>query len=402
MLSYWGFKDHPFDDFILKDQSLCLFVDREKQLHKLHNALTGRLCGIYGSQGVGKSSFLRKLEEILKASELSVVYVHLMGTSEKAIYREILAAILRNHISGELKTDPKLKLKAKEELDRVESSIQITSESEFGAQGIIKAGLKRTQKQDFDPHSEETARALIRDVIYNATSPFAVIIDDLERMKHFLENADSYFRFVTSIAKTIDESFSDPKVCFIVSVDTHFVDRINQNLPDDEGAISFSFGDLIKLENFSPQLLIEILKRRLRNRGWKKSLKDFISPEALLMVLATTGGHPRRSLALLRSAMEHIEESRKPLFIDTESIEAAIAQRKEILNRKDLEILFYLQKERELSTSDEKVLAELGLPRSTIRGRLKELAVKLNLTVSEQAIGRTQRTIYSFPNFSLD
>lgn len=104
VLKYWGFRKHPFDDYILKGQSLNLFVDREDELHRLHNALSNRLTGIYGSQGVGKSSFLRKFGEVLENYSLAVAYVHLTGTTEKALYREILTTILRCHANGKIKT----------------------------------------------------------------------------------------------------------------------------------------------------------------------------------------------------------------------------------------------------------------------------------------------------------
>ena len=296
VLKYWGFRKHPFDDNILKGQSLNLFVDREDELHRLHNALSNRLTGIYGSQGVGKSSFLRKFEEVLENNSLAVAYVHLTGTTEKALYREILATILRCHTNGKIKTYRKIKLDSKRELERVEFSIRIARESEIGAAAVVKGGYKELKEKQADPHTEESARLLIKDIIANTRTAFVVIVDDLERMKHFLENDEAYFRFITAFARTVDESFSDESIAFIVSLDRHFVGRIGLESPGKQGTVSFSFGELVELLSFQPQQLLELIRKRLNDRKWTKTLNDFISIDAFWVLITATGGHPRSCL----------------------------------------------------------------------------------------------------------
>lgn len=62
VMEFWGFKQHPFDDFSLPAEDIDLFVGRKQEIRRLQNALSNTLCGVYGSQGIGKSSALVKLK----------------------------------------------------------------------------------------------------------------------------------------------------------------------------------------------------------------------------------------------------------------------------------------------------------------------------------------------------
>jgi len=72
-----------------------LFVDRDTEVRRLQNALSHPLCGVFGAQGVAKSSVLNKLVQLTLKGGHAVVTVQMMGTSENLLYREILAAVLR-------------------------------------------------------------------------------------------------------------------------------------------------------------------------------------------------------------------------------------------------------------------------------------------------------------------
>jgi len=402
VLEYWGFKKHPFDDYILRDKRLSLFVNREDELHQLHNSLSNRLTGVYGSQGVGKSSFLRKFEQILRKSGLSVAYVHLTGTTERALYREILAAILTCHIEGSIKTLKKLKLNSKRELDRVEFSIRLTRESELGAEAVLKGSIKESTEKSIEPHTEESARALTRDIINNTKTAFVIIVDDLERMKHFMEDDAAYFRFISSFARTVDESFSDESVAFVVSLDEDFVSRLAPDFSNVQGAISFSFGELQELRCFEPQQLVELIKKRLEEVKWSKSLTEFITNDAFWTLLITTGGHARRSLAVLRAAMEYVERNKKQKKLDTECVRAGMATRGEIIDDKDLTIVQFLTEFGPHSASDEDFQKSVGLTRKRLSEHLKTLSEQIGLKITKAATGTTTKDLFSLPEIQLD
>jgi Cdc6-like AAA superfamily ATPase len=402
VLEYWGFKQHPFDDYILRGKRLNLFVNREDELHQLHNSLSNRLTGVYGSQGVGKSSFLRKFEQILRKSGLSVAYVHLTGTTEKALYREILSTILSCHIEGSIKTTRKMKLNSKRELERVEFSIRLTKESELGAAAILKGSLKESTEKQIDPHTEESARALIRDIILNTRTAFVVIVDDLERMKHFLDGDAAYFRFISSFARTVDESFSDESVAFVVSLDEGFVSRLATNPSNAQGTISFSFGELAQLKCFKPQQLVKIIKKRLNGVKWQKALTEFISIDAFWTLVIATGGHARRSLAVLRAAMEYVERNKKQKKIDIECIKEGMARRGEIIDDKDLSIVQFLSDSGPHSASDKDFQNVVGLTRKPLLDRLKILTSLISLKITKEATGTTTKDLYSLPEIRFD
>lgn len=401
VLKYWGFKQNPFDDYILTDKLLNLFVNREDELHELHNALSNRLSAVYGCQGVGKSSFLRKFSQVIKDSGPSYVYVHMTGTTENALYREILAAILRCHIDGSIKTKRKLKLDSRRELERVEYSIRSAREAEFGANLVFKGTFKEVTEKQIDQHTEDSARLLIRNIMSNTKSAFVVIVDDLERVKLFIEDEERYFRFISAFARTIDELFSHPGVAFVLSLDENFINRIDQNLPADEGAISFSFGELVELKSFPPEHLMQMIRTRLKKRGWKKSIGSFITQDAFWILAVVTGGHPRRTLAILRSAMEYVERNGKSKKLDVICIKAALKKRKEALDEKDGRIIKFLSTIGPRSASDKDIQEKVGLTRKPLLDHLKSLENKIGLQVSQTITGKTTKDVYSMPEIKV-
>ena len=396
-MEYWRFEEHPFDDYILRGDALRLFVGRDHILHHLHNSLSNRLIGVHGTPGVGKSSFFRKFEQIILRSGLAVVYVHLTATTENALYREILATILRAHANKEIKTDRKLKLDSKKELQRVEYGIRIAHETEFGANAVLKAHRKEVTEKQIDPHTEESARGLIRDIIVNTQTAFVVIIDDLERMQLFLTNEAAYSRFVSGFAKTVDESFSDEKVAFVVSLDSQFVSRIRQESPEGNGAVSFSFAELIELEDFRPQELAKVVRIRLEEHGWPGYLSDFMTLGAFWTLATATGGHARRTLAILRSAMEYVEREKKPKKLDEECILEGLASRRWNVDKKNTAIVKFLSASGACSASDEGFQAAANLKRRQLLERLKELAPRLDLLVTQETSGTATKDLYSLP-----
>jgi len=214
-------------------------------------------------------------------------------------------------------------------------------------------------------------------------------------MKHFLENDAMYFRFISSFARTVDESFSDESVAFVVSLDQHFIDRIAREAPDNQGVISFSFRELVGLTSFKPQQLLELIRIRLKDRKWPKSLNDFISVDAFWAFVTATGGHPRRSLAVLRAAMEYVERNKEPKKIDAECVKEALIRRGESLNEKDIAIVKFLATSGPHSASDEVFQEAVNLTRKPLSERLKNLTVQLDLETIEQPSGRTTKTLYS-------
>ena len=401
VLKFWGFSEHPFDDYILKGEKLSLFVNREDEVYSFHNALTNRLIGVYGSQGIGKSTFLRRAKEELENSGMPVIYIQMTGTTEQALYREILSGILKTILLGKISLDKSLKLNAKLELERLEKSIRFARESSFGAKMIATGTLKEIKQSDIQQHTEETSCRKIHEIIKHKQNQFIVIVDDLERVKLYSESDEQYSRFISCFSRTIDESFSDKGVCFALSLDEGFVSKIAKNLPDDEGSISFSFGDLIRIPAFKPSHVLELIRVRLKEASWKRKLSEFITEEAFWCLYVATSGHPRRLLAVLRAAMEIVAKNGKTHLLDKETIIEAINKKNEKLDEKDILIISYLQKNGAGSASDDAMQKEVGLSRSVLNDRLKLLKDRIHLESSKISSGKAYKEAYSIAPISM-
>lgn len=402
VLRFWGFKRHPFDDRVLDRADLELFVDRKTEVRRLQNALSNPLSGVFGAQGVGKSSVLNKLSILTLEEGYSVIHVQMSGTSENVLYREVLAAVLREIKEGRIKLLTRLKLKVDQELERVEHSIQYTSAveatGETGWKALmslsLKTGVTQTEERSLEKHTEATALAMIQKIAENKKEPFVVIVDNLERAKFLINNEDSYFQFITQFAQTIDGVFSDLGVPFVVTLDQSFADRIENHLPGAEEAYSFSFGQLIQVSVFPPRELYEIIVRRLNCRKWSGTADDFIKRDAFWALVAATGGHPRRAFAVLREAMELIAEKNEKKTIELEHMLSAVEQCGERLNQKDVLIFKFLEANGARSSSDPDFTKKVGLSREQLRRRLQELQKKGVLCVEEEIVRKSKRDVY--------
>jgi archaellum biogenesis ATPase FlaH len=403
VLKFWGFERHPFDDLVLRGDELDLFIDRKVELRRLQNSLSHSLCGVFGSQGVGKSSVLNRLVVLTLKEGYAVAMVQMTGTSENLLYREILAAILREIKAGNVKVAAKLGLKADQELERVQSSIKYTSAVEASGEAgwkallnlAVKTGIRKQAEREVAKHTEDSAVELIRDIAQHKKEPFVVVIDNLERAKYMLNSEEAYFRFITKFAQTVDTTFAVLGVPFVVSLDQSFPDRIDGYLPGAEEAYSFSFGQLVEIGVFPPGDFFKIVNRRLSHRGWPGKVDDFIEREAFWALMIATGGHPRRAFAVLREVMELIASENGAKKIRLNQIRAAIDGCGEKLIETDMQIFRFLAVNGPRSSSDDAFMKAVGIGRAQLRTRLTELQKKALLIVTEETSGSAKKDVYS-------
>ncbi len=403
VLKFWGFERHPFDDRVLRGDELDLFIDRKVELRRLQNSLSHSLCGVFGTQGVGKSSVLNRLVTLTLKEGYAVATVQMTGTSENLIYREILAAILRGIKAGNVKVAAKLGLKVDQELERVQSSIKYTSSVEASGEAgwkallnlAVKTGIKKQAEREAAKHTEDTALELIRDIARHKKEPFVVVVDNLERAKYMLNSEEAYFRFITKFAQTVDTTFAELGVPFVVSLDQSFPDRIDGYLPGAEEAYSFSFGQLVEIGVFPPGDFFKIVNRRLSHRGWPGKVDDFIEQEAFWALMLATGGHPRRAFAVLREVMELIASENGAKKIRLKQIRAAIDGCGEKLTDTDMQIFRFLAVNGPHSSSDDAFMKTAGIGRAQLRTRLAELQKKALLIVTEETSGSAKKDVYS-------
>lgn len=399
VLKFWGFERHPFDDLVLRDGDLDLFIDREKELRRLQNALSNSLSGVFGLQGVGKSSVLNKLEAWAVNEGYAVAVVQMSGTSENLLYREILAAILRQVQGRKVKVETKPKVNADQELKRLESSIKFTISLEAGgklgaADTGVSAGGKQRVERELKQYTEDSAITAIADIARRAKEPLIVMIDNLERAKYLVNDKDGYFRYVTKFAQVVDSEFSQLGVPFLVSLDQSFYDRINGFLPGPEEAFSFFFGQLVEIRAFPPAELFKIINRRLNYRKWSGTVDEFINRDAFWALMIATNGHPRRAFAVLREAMEQVAAADGKKKLTLSLIREACKECEEKQDETVMRIFQFLITKGPHSSSDEAFTKAVGIGRAQLRERLADLQEMGLIGVTEGASGTTKKDLY--------
>jgi hypothetical protein len=345
---------------------------------------------------------LNKLAVLTRKEGYAVVTVQMTGTSESLLYREVLSAILGEIKTGKIKVSGRLGLKVDQQLERVQNSIKYTSSVEASGEAgwkallnlAVRTGITKQAEHELTQHTEDTALALIRDIARYTREPFVVVIDNLERAKFLLNNADAYFRFITQFAQTVDTTFSELGVPFVVSLDQSFADRIDGYLPGAEEAYSFSFGQLVEIRVFPPGDLFKILQRRLECRKWSGTVDDFIDRDAFWALMIATSGHPRRAFAVLREAMELIAAKNAKKRLRLEHLRAAIDECGERLADTDMRIFQFLTANGPHSSSDDVLMKAAGIGRAQLRTRLAELQDKVLLGVREETVGSTKKDVY--------
>ena len=196
--------------------------------------------------------------------------------------------------------------------------------------------------------------------------------------------------------------FAREGICFVASLDTAFVQRIRRDALDAHDATSFSFGELVHIPSFSPDELVALINRRLNHRARGKSVKKFITEDAFWMLVLATSGHPRRALAVLRSAMEFVEANERERIIDQEALAAGLAKRDEKIHESHAAILRYLSDAGPSSPSDKEFQKAAGLTRVPLQKRVDALEQRISLIKEEKKVGRTSKKLYSLPEVSFE
>lgn len=399
-LGYWKLAEHPFRDSILRAESLGLFVDREDELYDIEDAFThSRVIGVYGTLGVGKSSFLQKLKERASRSEIALAFVQLNPGSHETLFREILAELLELIRLGDITLKKGHGLKLDDHLIRLRASIATTSGTDLeGGIAVAKGKISRTRTTSAEPHTESTALSTIGRILDFLLTRLVVVLDDFEKIQYALpSNSVNYFPILARFIATLDQRLNREKVSFVISLDDRF-STLTGDARQRGGAFAFSLNTLIPLRNLEPQALVRFLTVRLASAGWKKSLASFLPLDSFWMLSLASHNHPRRALRILAEAMKYVAKRGTGNHLDRASILAACARTEEAVDERDLDIIDFLARTGGASESDRKFLKAAGLQsRSSLARRLTQLHGTLQLQVIKEKSGRTQKFVYSLP-----
>lgn len=414
-LKFWGFKEHPFADNILRDDLLKLFVDRKDEIADVEDALGhSRIIGVYGSLGVGKSSFLQKLKQELRNEKHPVAYVHLTADSEETLYRELLAELLVLLDLKILKLKKKSVINSKAEAERLCASVSTCRGANFGAKllGILGGDFKEDKTKHIPIHDEASARGIICKIFDNLTTPLVVIFDDFEKLKYESQGKiRDYFPILSRFIATLEELFNHKEVSFVVSMDNHVEKHLHKHR-EDGGEFAFALNSLCKLPNFKIEHLHDFIKIRLKKYGWKKGVYKFLTKEAFLALTLASANHPRRAVRILAEALKEVaktkEQSEKQINFD--KLCSAALRTENPLDEKDWIVLSYLRDHGQASANDDGLREALDFKKSkrkdgyhtSVDRRLRAIAKSLRIEFDEEPTGNTRKKVLRFPDIPKD
>ena len=413
-LKFWGFKDHPFADNILRNGLLKLFVNRKTELGDAEDALGhSRIVGVFGGLGVGKSSFLQKLKQTLNKDGYPVAYVHLTADSEGTLYREMLAEILALNLAGELKLKRVSGFKAKDEANRLVASVSKSRGTNFGGKllGLLGGDIKENRQTQLAPHTEASARVTLKTTFDALKSPLIVVLDDFEKLRYQSSGKQrDYFPILSRFIGTLEESFNHKNVSFVVSMDNHVESLIESSRKKKE-AFAFSLNSLIELPNLELIHLRDFLKVRLRQYGWRKKTADFITQEAFLALALASGTNPRWIARIVAEAMKLVANRRQSAKqIDLKIMKAACENAGNALDAKDWIVVNHILAGGEGSANDDALRKALAFKKpkrkdgyhASVERRLKTVAASFRLEFEEVPTGTTRKNVLRLPDVKLD
>lgn len=409
-LRYWGFKEHPFADNILRDDLLDLFVDRERELLQVEDCLgRSRLVGVYGNLGVGKSSFLHKLREKLSTDKVPVVYVHLHADSEGTLYRELLTELLVAITEGDLQAKRIPGFKSEEEAQRLHASVASSRGADFGAK---LAGLGGKFVEDltlsFPMHTEASARESVRQIFDAVKTPTVIIFDDFEKLRYESSGQTrDYFPILSRFVSTLEELLNRKNIAFVVSMDDQ-VETLIQMHRKQGGQFAFSLNSLCRIPTLSLEHLWDLIAIRLKRHGWKDKPVEFMTDEAFFALALGSSNHPRKAVNILAEAMLLTANSRgTKRCLDAKSILAGAIEARLPVDDKDWLAVQYLLKHRESSNSDDALRKHLGYQRvktkegyhASVDRKLNSVATALRLDFEDVSTGQTVKKVLRLPVF---
>jgi len=257
VVRYWGLARNPFRDAPLAGKRLSLFTCRDEEVADLRDALESPLTGVYGSLGVGKTSFLNMAaDEIRDRDGYSVVSIDLGACTNSNLYIQMLRFLLLEQKNGAFKLKSGV-IDVNSELKRLDAKVTETKRSSVGVNALLKGEIAEACTAETAKHSNESAKNMILVLVKHVLSPVVVLVDDIERIKYTMKEK-LYYNAVADFASTFKD-ITNEFVAIVITLDNYFAKHIIEEQNRGFGEFSFSFGELIGLSNFSPRKLTQVL-----------------------------------------------------------------------------------------------------------------------------------------------
>jgi KaiC/GvpD/RAD55 family RecA-like ATPase len=408
-LKFWGFKEHPFADNILRDELMPLFVDREDELSQVFDALgRSRVVGVHGNLGVGKSSFLHKLCKALWKDGISVAYVHLNADSEDTLYRELLAELLVLMQRANLSLKTITEFRPEEEAQRLHASVTSSRGADFGAKlAGIGGKFIEDRSVSVEAHTESSARESIRSIFDALNGPLVVVFDDFEKLRYEASGKTrDYFPILSRFVSTLEELLNRKKVSFVLSMDNQ-VEGLIAKEQRKGGQFAFSLNHLCPIPNLTLDHLWSMVEVRLKTHGWKGKTANFMTDSAFYALAIASSNHPRKAVNILAEAMWVVANRKEAneRVVDDQAIREGAARARIPLDEKDWVAVEYLLEHGESANDDDALRQCLGYKRTrnktgyhtSVDRKLNAIAASLRLEFQEAPSGNTTKKVLRLP-----
>jgi dethiobiotin synthetase len=351
--------------------------------------------GITGTNGIGKTTFLRKVQHDIETQGIQTIYFSPL-VPETSLFREFAKTLLFYALAKKVRLDDLSESKIIEHLHRFNCRVSVEESSEGGIDWKIFTGklVKKTEK-NYEQYNEDSAISLIVKILKSLTAFCVIFIDDMETMKHTISDSDIYIRKMMYLARFLRGQFLQDNTCFICSLDKEFYKAIQEETSKrtDSGSLSFYFNDIETLENLSTQELRQLILSRLQAAGYSKSLNQFITSDAFIALSLATERHPRKILRVIEAAL--IEGAiNKVTCIDLTTILTAIKQQRFTYDEINFKILQYISEKSKTSSIDKGLHKTTNLKERQLRERLSVLLLQQMLSVQEERTGVQRTKIY--------
>jgi len=415
MLKHWKFKQLPFVNRPIREDTERLFANRETKLKEIAFAEGHGLVCLYGVQGIGKTSLFHKYGRSVsqrRKEKTDFLYSEIVPQKDRIliqILRSVLIAIRDNilHVNNKSKLDVKQKL---EQMDRIKTTTD-TLLGKVGAGELVKilvdlgSETSRQTSVSFNPITDENAAEELVPLLSAVNKKAVLIFDNLEKVANITE-AGNYVEQVSQLSQLLEGTFNPDLVTIGMAVDQRFIDQIKRD--DVDEIATHSFQRLVEVDPMFLPDTEELIRRRLVWAGYPDPLEAFIENTAIESLQNLTKGHPRGIITVLGYAIETGYE-RKSLQLNhaliPESFEKAIraglfgskGMSRSAINATDVVIMEYIRTKGAQWASSEIFQSVVGLNKSQLSEHLNQLESQGMLTSKLEKQGKTRVKMFRIP-----
>lgn len=309
---------NPFTIDELNAESIDLFVNRKNELDELIIFIKDySTSAIAGDQGVGKSSLLIKLRELLREQDYLVQYLKVAPTRDGAtlkssFLRKILRELLILLDSHEVNLS-KFNIDLLFEFDRLDYTITFQSlqgkiaaasanidvgKSDSLLESVIPFNLKSKLEIDRSKtsstsisrtpilHNDETLKETIHKIaraLKESGFKIVILVDELDKLGREAYAHSHWFQEIYDFLGYCEDILTAGNLLFVFALQKEFFNKYNEALIKPDGDTHFLglISEIVLLENFTFNDALSLVDKRIEIAQGKRSRQDIFEPGVL-------------------------------------------------------------------------------------------------------------------------